>query len=108
MKVFLAGPYKGDQAMNVRAVLKAADRIVDAGHTPFVPHLYHFWDFVSPKPRETWIRLDLEWLAACEVLVRLSGESSGSDHEVGVAEGLDIQVFEGVDEFLAWCMVSPF
>lgn len=102
LKVYMAGPYtKGDQALNVRRILKAADRIVDAGHIPFVPHLYHFWHMLSPKLYEVWMDLDREWLTVCDVMIRMSGESSGSDQETKDAHDMDMPVYETVDAFLA-------
>lgn len=101
MKVYVAGPYtKGDQILNVRRVLKAADKVLDAGHTPFVPHLYHFWHLLSPKPYETWMELDQTWLLECDVMIRLSGDSDGSDTERKVATDIDMPVYTSVAEFL--------
>jgi hypothetical protein len=101
-KVFIAGPYsKGDVALNVRKAALAADRVWAAGFIPFVPHLLtHFFHFVCPHSYEEWLALDLEWLAACDHLVRLPGESAGADGEVARALALGIPVYEGVDEFL--------
>ncbi len=103
MKVYIAGPItKGDTVVNVRTAILAADRVLAAGHVPFVPHLYHFWHFLSPHSYDDWMRLDDEWLRMCEALIRLPGESAGSDIEVQVADGLGLPIFEGVDEFLDW------
>jgi hypothetical protein len=100
-KVFISGPYsKGDVALNVREAVRAADRVWAAGFTPFVPHLTHLWHLISPHPYPDWLALDLEWLAACDHLVRLPGESAGADGEVARALALGIPVYEGVDEFL--------
>lgn len=102
MRVYVAGPYtNGDVALNVRAAIEAADRILKAGHAPYVPHLMHFWHLVCPGPYEQWIQFDLEWLPVCDALVRLPGESSGADGEVRLAESLGIPVYYGLDQFLA-------
>ena len=101
LKVYIAGPYtKGGEATNVRNALEAADRVLEAGHVPFVPHLFHFWDFISPKPYEVWMQLDHVMLHACEVVIRLPGESEGSDREVEQAREWNMPVFESVDDFL--------
>jgi hypothetical protein len=100
-KVFIAGPYsKGDVALNVRKAALAADRVWAAGFVPFVPHLTALFHLVCPHPYDDWLALDLEWLAACDHLVRLPGESAGADAEVARARALRIPVYEGVDEFL--------
>jgi hypothetical protein len=101
VRVYIAGPYtKGDVAVNVRNALQAAQQVAEAGHAPFIPHLYHFWHFLFPGPYEQWTRLDFVWLPACQALIRLPGESSGSDAEVARAGDLDIPVFYGIDAFL--------
>jgi hypothetical protein len=101
LRVYVAGPYTdGDQAMNVRRVVLAADALVAAGHVPFVPHLYHFWHLISPKPYEVWMRLDAEWLTTCDAMIRLPGKSSGSDREVELAGLHGLPVYESVEEFL--------
>ena len=102
MRVYIAGPYtKGDVAVNVRNAILAADAVLGAGHVPFLPHLTHFWHLVCPGPYEQWTKLDLEWLPFCEAFIRLPGESSGSDAEVGVASALGMPVYYSVEEFLA-------
>jgi hypothetical protein len=83
MRVYVAGPYsKGDVVLNVRNAIAAADTLLAAGHTPFIPHLTHLWHLVSPKTYEEWLAIDLDWLKCCDALVRLPGESSGADREV--------------------------
>jgi hypothetical protein len=100
-KVYIAGPYtKGDVALNVRVAIEAADRVLKAGFIPFLPHVTHFWHLVCPGPYEQWIDYDLEWLPACDALIRLPGESKGADGEVKRAIELGIDVFFGVDSFL--------
>ena len=101
MKVYIAGPYtNGDVAVNVRTAIEAADAVLKAGHTPFLPHLAHFWHLVCPGPYEQWIKWDLEWLPSCDVLIRLPGQSSGRDNEVHNAEKLGLPIFYGVENFL--------
>lgn len=101
MRVYIAGPYtKGDVVVNVRTAILAADRIFDAGHLPYVPHLTHLWHMVSPRPWQDWMRLDMGWLPTCDALVRLPGESNGAELEVNEARSLCIPVFHGLDAFL--------
>ena len=101
MRIYVAGPYtKGDVAMNVRSAIEAADRLLKAGHAPFLPHLAHFWHLVCPGPYEQWITLDLAWLPVCQAIVRLPGDSSGADGEIVEARRLGIPIFSSVDAFL--------
>lgn len=78
--------------LNVRAAILAGDEVWKAGFTPFVPHLSHLWHTVSPHPYDDWLALDMEWLAVCDILVRLPGESAGADEEVEYARERGIPV----------------
>jgi uncharacterized protein DUF4406 len=101
LRVYVAGPYtKGDVAVNVRAAILAGQELIEAGHAPFIPHLSHFQHLLAPGPYEQWIALDLVWLEVCEALIRLPGESVGTDAEVDRARKLGISVYPGVVEFL--------
>lgn len=102
MRVYIAGPYTGgDTIVNVRNAVEAGDLVAKAGHSPFIPHLYHFWHFLLPGDYEQWMRLDFAWLEVCQALIRLPGESSGADREVEAAHRLGIAVYDSVDAFLA-------
>lgn len=92
-RIYIAGPYtKGDVAENVRRAIFAGEKARALGFTVFVPHLYHFWHFLSPHEYQYWMDLDLEWLRTCHVLLRLEGESSGAEIEIGecVKYGIDV------------------
>ena len=92
--VYVAGPYsKGDVALNVRYALEVAEALIDKGFTPYIPHLTHFWHLVFPHDIEFWYAYDLEWLAKCDALLRLTGESIGADKEVRFAQDHGIPVF---------------
>ena len=101
MRVYIAGPYtKGDVTQNVRKALDMAQKVVEAGHSPFVPHLYHFWHLVHPGPYEQWMELDLEWLSVCEAMIRLPGESPGATIEEEFCQEANIPVYFSLEEFL--------
>ena len=94
MRVYVAGPLtKGDQLLNIRSAVEAGDRIQDAGHTVFIPHLSAQWHMLRPHGYEWWMRWCMDWLGVCDVLLRLPGESSGADREVERARELGIEVF---------------
>lgn len=69
---------------------------------PFVPHLSHFWHLTFPREYEFWLDLDNQFLPHYDVLLRLPGESSGSDKEVELAEKLGIPVFYDVDDVVSF------
>ena len=101
MKIYIAGPYtKGDVVVNVRNAILAGQALLEAGHSPYIPHLTHFWHFLIPGPWEQWIKHDKEWISVCDAFIRLEGESVGADLEVGVAHSLGIPVFTSIEEIL--------
>jgi|SRR3972149_9511068 len=100
MRVYIAGPYtQGDVALNIRQVLVAAEQVYESGHIPFVPHLYHFWHLINPKPYEFWAGLDMEWLTVCDVFIRLDGDSKGADAEEDWCIANSVPVFYSVEDF---------
>jgi len=101
MFIYVAGPLtKGNYAHNVHNAIVAADKLVQAGHVPFIPHLAAFWELVCPHDYEYWMRYDLNWLSKCDGLVRLPGESSGADREVQYARNLKMPVYIGLEALL--------
>lgn len=99
IKVFIASPYTlGDVAVNVKVQIDTADELMNLGFTPFVPLLSHFQHLSKPRPYEDWIANDLEWLSACDCLLRLPGDSKGADGEVRYAKRTYKNVFYSIDE----------
>lgn len=100
-RVYVAGPYiLGDMAVNIRNAILAGDRLAQAGCEPFIPHLMHFWNLLSPHDQEFWCEQSLRWLEVCDGLLRLRGESAGADREVERARELGIPVYQSVVEIL--------
>lgn len=101
--VYVSGPYtKGDVCVNVRDAVLAGDRILKAGFFPYVPHLTHFWHYLTPRPWQDWMALDLVWLAKCDAMLRLPGESKGADIEEAKALELGIPVFRSLLGLMDW------
>jgi hypothetical protein len=102
-RVFLAGPIIGGNMMdNVRQAIDAADALRHAGHFPFIPHLAVLWRLVHARDdRAWWLEWGMEWLRACDALVRLPGASPGADEEVAQARAWGIPVWEGMAAFFA-------
>lgn len=97
--VFISCPYtKGDVAINIRKAIEVADILAEAGYTPYIPILTHFWHLVSPKPWEFWIDYDSNLLPMFDCVLRIPGESKGADREVEQAIGLCIPVYYSIDE----------
>lgn len=104
MRVYIAGPYTlGNPEANTQRMIFAADKILQAGHAPFVPLLTHYWHTLIPNEYDAWLRLDLAWLRVSEALIRLPGESKGADIEVQEAKHLGLPVWSGetpIEDFL--------
>jgi len=93
-RIYVAGPYtRPDPAANTNRAIEVGNRLWDAGYAPFIPHLTHLWHLVTPKPYEEWLELDIEWLRACDALLRFPGESSGADKEIVFARQNNIPVY---------------
>lgn len=103
LRVYIASPYtKGDVAVNVKRQLDMADELMTLGYAPFAPLYSHFQHMAHPRPYQDWIDIDLEWVTACDVLLRLEGESSGADGEEAFAHGRGIPVVHSVQGLLEW------
>lgn len=104
--VYVAAPYTdGDNFERVREALVVGDELRAIGCAPFIPHLYAFWNFVTPRPWASWIELDLLWLERCDAVLRLPGQSPGADIEVRRARELGLSVFTAVREVRDWMEV---
>lgn len=90
--IYIAGPYSSDPVSGLRNAVIAAERVLQAGATPLVPHLTMAWYLVSGHDPAFYYAYDLDILAHCQGLIRLKGESKGADKEVEEAERLGIPV----------------
>jgi len=96
--VYIAAPYSSNPDKNVKKALEAADILYERGYIPFIPHLYHHWHGISPKPYEDWMEMGAAFLERCDAVLRLPGESPGADKEVKMAQELGMPVYFGLDE----------
>lgn len=103
IKVYVSGPYTGgDVVLNVRDAVHAADVLLKAGYAPYCPHLSHFWHLLYPHDYEDWLDLDMEWVTACDCMLRIPGISSGADRETEHAIELGQPVFDNISELRAY------
>lgn len=113
-KVYIASPYSnGWQADNVRRQLEAKHILMDHGFIPFAPLENHFCEIYQHRPEHEWFEWDLEWLAVCDILVRIRAfdskgdeiPSPGADKEEQYARdlGLSVYVFNNLEELKAFC-----
>lgn len=102
-RIYVAGPYTGgDVGVNVATAIEAGDWIIEAGHTPYIPHLSHFQHIHKPHHYEVWMKIDLSWVEVCDAVFRLEGHSPGADREVLFAQSLGKPVFKTLGDLLAW------
>lgn len=99
IKVYIASPYtKGDVAVNVKNSMDMVNILIEKGYAPFCPLYTHFQHIMHPQDWSVWMELDLEWVAVCDCLLRLPGESKGADIEVEFAKDKCIPIFYSVEE----------
>jgi len=97
--IYISAPYTlGDTAQNVRRAIEVADILLARGHIPFIPHLTHFWHFISPKTHREWMEIDKAILERCDAVLRLDGESRGADEEVAHAEKMGLKIYWSLEE----------
>jgi hypothetical protein len=99
--IYVAGPLtSGNTLVNVRQALDAGETLKAWGYAPFVPHGQVLWELVHGSDYEAWMEYDLHWLAICDALLRLPGDSPGADREVKFAVAHGIPVFHSIQELL--------
>ena len=97
--VYIAGPMTNGtgNCFNMKKVHEAIDtffKLIEAGYAPHCPHLTVFCEFMEPHriSYESWLDLDMTYVAASDVVFRITGDSSGADREVAYAVSLGIPV----------------
>ena len=106
---YIAGPLtNGGRATdaeidaNLARAIAAWDRLRCMGICGILPHLsIHLErDHGIRLTQDQWIEWCLPQVAASDILLRLSGASSGSDREVELARALGMNVYFGFDELM--------
>ena len=69
-------------------------KLVQRGYVSVCPQLSMFCAFAFPGAvsYEEWLRMDMEFIEGCDVVVRMDGESKGADRECKWAHDLEIEV----------------
>lgn len=99
--IYIAGPYsKDDPVVNTAKAIEAGNILAEKGYIPFIPHLTLFWHLVYPHQIEFWYMQDMAWMAKCDSLLRIPGESPGADIEVHWAKKLGMPIYYSVEEAL--------
>lgn len=103
LMVYIAGPYSAatisEVSRNVSKAVAMAEKIVKIPECiPFIPHLFHWWEDEHPHEYEFWLNLDLRFLAKCDILFRIEGESKGADAELEFARANNIPYVYSIEE----------
>jgi hypothetical protein len=101
VRIYIASPYtNGDKIDNVNLQLDIAEELIERGYAPYTPLLTHFQHMRHPREERDWLKLDFEFLACCDVLIRIKPlkdgveiSSSGADKEENFARQNSIPVF---------------
>jgi hypothetical protein len=106
--VYVAGPYtKPSPLENVHKAIDAAEILLKHGFMVYVPHLTHYWEMYHYQhPYEWWLEFDKAWIRKCNAMLRLPGESNGSDLEVKYAQDHYMPVFFSIEELLKFYRVE--
>lgn len=103
--IYLAGPMNssGRATQNVHKAVKIAARLMNAGFAVYVPQTFFLFDAISPRTPAEWLVHDLKWLAKCDLVLRLDGESHGADNEAYFAmkRGIDILRESELEEIIS-------
>ncbi len=100
--IYVSGPYSSHPAKGIQAAVAVANGLRDNfGLVPFVPHLTHLWELITPREYEFWMAYDLEWLEKCDAIYRIEGKSPGADREVARARELNLPVFHNFHQLKA-------
>lgn len=110
--VFISAPYIGEHDRTIDSYLAIDENIANArkamiilvnhGFGVFCPHTHsaHF-EVITPLVKTSyWVELDLHFLRACNILLRLPGFSRGADDEVEEATTLDMPVYFDIIELI--------
>lgn len=94
--VYICSPYRGDTARNIAYARELVNHVVQRGASPICPHLYlpQILDDDKPEEREQALRVGLEILKGCDVLLvgDRYGISEGMQGEIDKARELGMLV----------------
>lgn len=99
--VYVAGPITGNPWGCVRQAVTAAAELNDVCDT-YLPQLSVLHEMIEPRPYEQWVAQGLAMVARCDAVLRLHGDSPGTDRECVEAERRGIPVFYDAAAVRSW------
>ena len=101
-RIYISGPIsKGDPQRNFISAENAHRELIDAGFAPLNPVLTMTLRFADEIAHETWIDVDLPWVASSDAILRLPGESVGADMETAYAREIGVPVYVDIADLIA-------
>lgn len=102
MTVYISGPITtgGNVYKNLNHGIVVWRELVKRKYAPFCPHMNDVGYLVTGEPVswEEALEIDEEFVAMCDVLLRLPGKSKGGDREVAHAIKMGVPVVYSIDE----------
>ena len=100
LKVYVSGPLTTGGASwdKMNRALDVGRTLIDRGYSPLVPHYTYLLDRDGAVPHDVWMEVDLPWVEAADVVLRLPGESRGAAIETDHAEACGVPVYHSLDE----------
>jgi len=106
MKIYIAGPYTGDELENTTKMIRIFNALLLKGHVPFCPLLSHYANEEAKRnpaigdiPSEIWMKYDLQMLITCGFdALYFMGVSPGANAELAVAESLGMKIYRRLED----------
>lgn len=107
MRIYVAGKYgrrndlsREECEENARKAFGVAKELVELGHVPFVPHMYHYVHIQMDPPihEDRWLEICKAWLPFCHALFLMEGseDSIGAMSEFEDAKALGLWIFTSI------------
>jgi hypothetical protein len=91
--VYIAAPFTiGDNALNIRNAMDAAEQVLVCDALPFNPLLMNAHYVVHHRDWRQAMQICFSYLAKCDLVWRITGPSKGADEECTLANHLGIRV----------------
>ena len=107
MRVYISGLYtNGDTQHNIEVARQAMWELMRLKHVPFCPHtMTAGGEHAEGLTYDDLLRIDLEWLGQCEVILMLDGweESKGAKIEHEWAKYLGLKIFYDIADMHSNC-----
>jgi hypothetical protein len=108
-RIYLSAPLSDGNTLPPDAIAMNADRaaqvgadLLKHGFAPLVPQLTAGHACLMEVPWDFWIEAGCAWITIADAVLRLSGESRGTEAEIAFAEQRGVPVFTTLGELIEW------